>query len=56
MAAQDDLAELSTNVDHRVLPDATHEGLVDNETFAAESSQAIRDVVNAVRTGQRIAE
>jgi pimeloyl-ACP methyl ester carboxylesterase len=56
MAAQDDLAELSTNVDHRVLPDATHAGLVEHESFAAQSSQAIRDVVIAVRTGARIAE
>ncbi len=56
MAAQDDLAALSTNVDHRVLPDATHAGLVENEMFAAQSSRAIRDVVIAVRTSTRVAE
>ena len=51
MAAQDELAELSRNVDHRVLPEATHTMLVENETIAAHSSRAIRDVVNAVRSG-----
>ena len=56
MAAQDDLALLSTNVDHRVVADATHAGLVENEAFAAQSSRAILDVVIAVRTGARITE
>ena len=56
MAAQDDLAELSTNVDHRVVADKTHAELVENEVAAAQSSRAIRDVVDAVRTGARIAE
>jgi pimeloyl-ACP methyl ester carboxylesterase len=51
IAAQDELAELSRNVDHRVLPEATHTMLVENETIAAHSSRAIRDVVNAVRSG-----
>ena len=50
-AAQDELATLSTNVDHRILTDATHAALVENETVAAQSSAAIRDVVNSVRTG-----
>jgi pimeloyl-ACP methyl ester carboxylesterase len=51
MAAQDELAKLSTNVDHRLLPSATHESLLENEAIAAESSDAIHDVVNAVRSG-----
>jgi pimeloyl-ACP methyl ester carboxylesterase len=55
MAAQDDLATLSTNVDHRVLSDATHAELVENKAVAAQSSRAIRDVVDAVRTGTRLA-
>jgi hypothetical protein len=50
MAAQDELAALSTNSVHRILPDATHAMLTENEAFAAQSSQAILDVVNAVRT------
>lgn len=54
MAAQDELAALSTNSDHRVIPDATHDTLVANREFAARASQAIRDVVNAVRTGTPI--
>jgi pimeloyl-ACP methyl ester carboxylesterase len=55
MAAQDDLAQLSTNVAHRVLPEATHAAVVENQAFAAQSSQSIRDVVDAVRTGARVA-
>jgi hypothetical protein len=50
-ALQDDLATLSANVDHRYLPDATHAMLTENKATAATSSQAIRDVVNAVRAG-----
>jgi pimeloyl-ACP methyl ester carboxylesterase len=55
MAAQEDLAMLSTHVDHRVLAEATHAELVENESVAAQSSRAIRDVVDAVRTGTRLA-
>ena len=55
MAAQDQLAALSTNSDHRVLPDATHSSLTDNEKVAAESSRAIISVVDAVRTGAPVA-
>jgi hypothetical protein len=50
-AVQDDLAELSTNTDHRLLPDAEHANLTDDKEVAAMSAQAIRDVVDAVRTG-----
>lgn len=50
MAAQDELAALSTNSVHHSVPDATHSSLIENETNAAQSSQAILDVVDAVRT------
>ena len=50
MAAQDELAALSTNVVHRLLSNADHASLVENEAIAAQSSNAIRDVVNAVRS------
>jgi hypothetical protein len=49
---QDDLAKLSTNTDHRLLPNAEHADLTGDEEFAAVSAQAIRDVVEAVRTGK----
>lgn len=55
MAAQDELAALSTNSVHRVVPDATHAMLTENEEAAVESSQAIRDIVNAVRAGTPVA-
>ena len=47
---QDDLAALSTNHVHRVLDDANHQMVVADEDAAGEASQAILDVVNAVRT------
>jgi pimeloyl-ACP methyl ester carboxylesterase len=53
-AAQDRLATLSTNSRHRIVADATHASLVD-QTDAAAVSQAIRDVVAAVRTDQPLA-
>jgi pimeloyl-ACP methyl ester carboxylesterase len=51
MAAQGELAALSTNSVHRTLADAEHALLTEDQATAAQSSQAIRDVVNAVRTG-----
>ena len=54
MAAQDELAALSSNTVHRLLPNADHDALVARQATAAESSQAVRDVVNAVRTGSSI--
>ena len=50
-AAQDKLASLSTNSVHRMLANADHDMLVSQQATAAQSGQAIRDVVNAVRTG-----
>jgi hypothetical protein len=55
MAAQDELAALSTNSAHRTLADAEHALLTEDQATAAQSSQAIRDVVDAVRTGTPVA-
>jgi pimeloyl-ACP methyl ester carboxylesterase len=49
-AAQDHLATLSTNSSHRVA-DATHVGLLDDQTAAGISVRAIDDVVQSARTG-----
>ena len=46
---QDSMATLSTNSSHRVVPH-THDALVNDKTAAETSSQAIRDVVHAVRS------
>ena len=45
---QDEMARLSTNSSHRVVP-YTHDALINDQTGAQTSSQAIRDVVHAVR-------
>jgi pimeloyl-ACP methyl ester carboxylesterase len=45
---QDTLATLSTNSSHRVVP-YTHDALITDRMAAHTSSQAIRDVVHAVR-------
>ena len=50
MAAQTDLQGLSTQSVHRFAPDATHAMLTENQAVAARSSQAVRDVVNSIRT------
>jgi hypothetical protein len=49
---QDRLAALSTDSVHRVVNGASHEALVGEEAPAATTSQAILEVVSAVRTGQ----
>jgi pimeloyl-ACP methyl ester carboxylesterase len=49
LAAQDRLISLSSNAVHRVVTTATHESLL--LTDASASSQAILDVVTAVRSG-----
>ena len=54
MAAQDELAALSTNSVHRTLAGVDHAMLTEHQATAARSSQAIRDVVNAVRSGAPI--
>jgi pimeloyl-ACP methyl ester carboxylesterase len=55
VAASDGLVSLSTNVSHRVLPDMEHSALITSESGAAASSEAILDVVAAVRTGEPLA-
>jgi pimeloyl-ACP methyl ester carboxylesterase len=55
LAAQDKLATLSTNSRHQTVADATHASLVLDQTDAAAASQAIRDVVAAVRTSRPLA-
>lgn len=52
MPLQDDLATLSTNSAHRVLPQATHSALTEDERLAALCSRAISDVLQAVRSGK----
>ena len=52
-ALQDRMATLSTNSSHRVVPYA-HDSLVTDQAAAQTSSQAIRDVVNAVRFAARL--
>jgi len=47
---QDEMATLSTNSSHRVVP-FTHDALVSDESGAKISSQAIRDVIQSVRSG-----
>jgi pimeloyl-ACP methyl ester carboxylesterase len=54
-AKQDKLARLSTNSVHRVVDGATHEMLVADETPAAATTAAIREVVSSVRTGASLA-
>jgi hypothetical protein len=51
LAAQDDLAALSTNSAHLVLPDVTHMALIEEKKGAEASSRAIGDVVDSVRRG-----
>jgi pimeloyl-ACP methyl ester carboxylesterase len=50
---QDELATLSTNSIHRVLQDASHSSLLEDRQDAAESIQAILDVINCVRRVER---
>jgi len=46
---QNDLATLSSNSVHRTVAGSTHASLINDESDAAQSSQAIDDVVRAVR-------
>jgi hypothetical protein len=55
VAAQNHLATLSTRSVHRVIDGATHEDLVADEKYAAATTQAILDVVSAVRTAGPLA-
>ncbi|WP_148575372.1 alpha/beta fold hydrolase [Nocardioides caldifontis] len=51
---QEESATLSTNSVHEVVEGATHQGLEDEEQYAAHVTQAVRDVVTSVRTGQQL--
>jgi pimeloyl-ACP methyl ester carboxylesterase len=51
MDAQTDLVKLSKNSTQRIIDEATHSALIENKELAAKSSQAIRDVVSAIRSG-----
>jgi pimeloyl-ACP methyl ester carboxylesterase len=53
---QDKMTELSTNSGHRVLPDTDHPGLIHDRLGAARASQAILDVIAAVRSGTPLAK
>jgi pimeloyl-ACP methyl ester carboxylesterase len=48
---QDEMTRLSTNSDHRLLPDTDHPSVIHEEAGAAQASRAILDVVTSVRTG-----
>ena len=52
---QTELAALSSNSVHREIAGTTHESLVNREHDAQATSAAIRQVVEAVRTGQPLA-
>jgi hypothetical protein len=52
MAAQDEMAALSTNSLHRVESGATHASFVVDPDHAAAVTRAIHDVVVSVRTGE----
>ncbi len=52
LVLQAEMTKLSTNSVQRIIPNATHTSLIENKADAAASSQAILDVVTAVRTAQ----
>jgi len=56
LAAQNATVALSTNSRHRVVEQATHSSLLLEQHDAAETSRAIRDVVNSVRTSSALAK
>jgi pimeloyl-ACP methyl ester carboxylesterase len=56
LVLQAEMTKLSTNSVQRVISNATHTFLIWNETYAVASSQAILDVVTAVRTAQPLAK
>ncbi len=46
---QDEMAGYSSNSVHRILPNTNHLELIEEKSSAAQASQAILDVVEAVR-------
>lgn len=55
MPHQDDMATLSTDSRHEVVPGSTHQSLTDDPAHAAVVSGAIVDIVEAIRTGSPLA-
>jgi pimeloyl-ACP methyl ester carboxylesterase len=53
--AQDQLAAVSTNVVHRIV-DATHPGLLEDQSPARASAAAIDAVITAVRSGTHVSD
>jgi pimeloyl-ACP methyl ester carboxylesterase len=53
-ALQNELPALSSNSVHRTVTGATHEDLISRREHAEEVAAAIRDVVDAARTGTRL--
>lgn len=51
---QAEMAALSTNSLHQVLPNATHTSLIEDEQDASVSSEAIRRVVESARSGRTL--
>jgi len=56
MEDQDHLATLSTNSAHRVIEGATHAALLHDEQYAAQTTQAIFDVISSIRDDTRLGE
>ena len=52
MTAQKETATLSTNSVHQVVDGATHQGLEDEEQYAAHITQAVLDVLASIRENQ----
>jgi len=52
-AAQNKLAQLSTNSTNRTVPGATHESLLEDRAFAGFASAAINHVVETARSLDR---
>jgi pimeloyl-ACP methyl ester carboxylesterase len=56
MPLQNDLAALSKNSVHRILSDASHSSLTEDQGDAALSAQAISDLVDSVRASTPLAQ
>lgn len=56
MSDQDHLATLSTNSAHRVIEGAVHIGLLHEEKYAADTTQAILDVISSIRDDTQLTE
>ena len=56
LAAQNELATLSTNTVHRIIDGASHNSLISDKEGAATTTQAILDVVSSVRSAGPLAK